>query len=115
MRLSPAWAAVLIALGGCSSAPPADSARLTLNNPYWDRANVQIVVTRSSDCDSRGDGFVDSREVLMPRNRPEVVDVPNGAHVCWRRDRNPDKPEAGVWTGWTKATLFPGRSAEADL
>ena len=51
----------------------------------------------------------------MSRNRPEIIDVPEGATVCWRRDRNPDKPEAGVWTGWTKATLPPGRSAEANL
>jgi hypothetical protein len=105
----------VIALSGCSSPPPADATRLTLNNPYWDRVNVQLVVTRSSDCDSRGDGFIDSWERVMTRNRPEVIDVPNGANVCWRRDRNPEKPEAGVWTGWTKATLFPGRSAEADL
>jgi hypothetical protein len=105
----------LIALGGCSSPPPADATRLTLNNPYWDRVNVQLVVTRSSDCGSRGDGFIDSRELVMSRNRPEVIDVPNGANVCWRRDRDPDRPEAGIWTGWTKATLFPGRNAEADL
>jgi hypothetical protein len=102
-------------LAGCGSSPPPDSARLTLNNPRWDRVNVQFVITRGTDCDSRGEGFVDSREVLMPRNKLEIIDVPNGAILCWRRDRNPDKPEPGVWTGWTKATLFPGRSAEADL
>jgi hypothetical protein len=115
MRLLPVRVAGLIVLGGCSSAPPADSVRLTLNNLYWDRVNVQLVVTRSSDCNSRGDGYLSSREFAIPRNKPEVIDVPNGANVCWRRDRNPDKPAAGIWTGWTKATLFPGRSAEAEL
>jgi hypothetical protein len=105
----------LIILAGCSSAPPADSARLSLNNPYWDRVNVQLVVTRNSNCDSRGDGYLSSREFVMARNKIEVIDVPNGANVCWRRDRDPDKPAAGVWTGWTKATLSPGRSAEAEL
>ena len=115
MRLLPANIVGLIVLAGCSSAPPADSARLNLNNPYWDRVNVQLVVTRNSDCDSRGDGYLSSREFVMPRNQTEVIDVPKGANVCWRRDRNPDNPAAGVWTGWTKATLLPGRSAEAEL
>ena len=116
MRFLRALAATgLVILGGCGSSPPPDTARLSLNNPRWDRVNVQFVITRGTDCDSRGDEFVDSREVVMPRNKLEIVDVPNGATLCWRRDRNPDKPEPGVWTGWTKATLFPGRSAEADL
>jgi hypothetical protein len=108
-------AAGLAVLAGCSSDPPAGSSRLSLNNPYWDRVNVQLVVTRSADCDNRGDGYVSSREVVMARNKVEIIDVPDGATLCWRRDRNPDKPSPGVWTGWTKATLFPGRSAEADL
>ena len=115
MRLLPPAVAGLIVLAGCSSSLPADSARLTLNNPYWDRVNVQLVITRGSNCDSRGDGFIESRELVMPRNKLEVIDVPNGATRCWRRDRNPDKPTAGIWTGWTKAMLFPGRSAEANL
>jgi hypothetical protein len=115
MRLLPANIVGLILLAGCSSAPLAGSTRLSLNNPYWDRVNVQLVVTRNSDCDKRSDGYLSSREFVMPRNQTEVIDVPNGATVCWRRDRNPDTPAAGVWTGWTKATLSPGRSAEAEL
>jgi hypothetical protein len=112
---TPVAAAGVVLLAGCSSPQPADTTQLTLNNPYWDRVNVQLVITRGSDCDSRGDEFIDSRELVMPRNKLEVVDVPNGATLCWRRDRNPDKPATGIWTGWTKATLFPGRNAEADL
>ena len=115
MRLLPATIVGLIVLAGCSSAPPANSTRLSLNNPYWDRVNVQLVVTRNSDCDKRDDGYLSSREFVMPRNQTEVIDVPNGATVCWRRDRNPDTPAAGIWTGWTKATLSPGRNAEAEL
>ena len=115
MRFLAAVAAIgLTLLGGCGSRP-ADSARLTLNNPYWDRVNVELVITRSSDCNSRGDGFVSTRELVMARNKLEVIDVPNGANVCWRRDRDPGKPAADAWTGWTKATLLPGGSAEADL
>ena len=112
---TPFAAAGLALLGGCSSSPPPNTARLTLNNPYWDRVNVQLVITRGSYCDRSGDGFIDSRELVMSRNKLEIIDVPNGAMLCWRRDRNPDKPAAGIWTGWTKATLFPGRSAEANL
>jgi len=51
----------------------------------------------------------------MAKNRLEVIQVPDGANVCWRSDRNPNDPVAGAWSGWTKATLFPGRNAEADL
>ena len=105
----------MLTLGGCSSPPPADVTRLTLNNPYWNRVNVQLVVTRSSDCGGSGEAVIESRDLVMSRNQPAVIDVPNGAAVCWRRERDPDKPEAGIWTGWTKATLFPGRNADADL
>ena len=77
--LWPLAVAGLALLGGCSSSRPADTARLTLNNPYWDRVNVQLVITRGFDCDSRGDGVIDSRELVMPRNRLEITDVPNGS------------------------------------
>jgi hypothetical protein len=107
-------AAGLLALAACSS-PPADSARLTLNNPYWDRVNVQLVITKSSDCGNRGEGFIEAKDLVMAKNRTELIAVPNGANLCWRRDRNPNTPVAGDWSGWTKATLFPGRSADADL
>jgi len=46
---------------------------------------------------------------------PETIAVPDDANVCWRHDRNPDKPVAGTWSGWTKATLFPGQNADTDL
>jgi hypothetical protein len=51
----------------------------------------------------------------MRKNRTEAIEVPNGATVCWRRDRNPNSPGASAWSGWTRATLLPGQSAEADL
>lgn len=112
MRFALALAGLPI-LAACSSAP-ADSARLTLNNPYWERVNVQLVITKSSDCDNRAQ-YLDTKEIVMAKNRLEVIRVPSGANVCWRRDRNPNSPVAGAWSGWTKATLFPGRDAEADL
>ncbi len=109
-----AWLLVLPWLAACSSAP-GDTARLTLNDPTWERVNVEIVITRSADCDSRGDGYIATKALVMRKNKTEAIDVPNGANVCWRRDRNPNNPVAGAWSGWTRATLFPGQSAETDL
>ena len=107
------WGAGLLALAACTSVPPGGS-QLTLNNPSWEKVNVQLVVTKSSDCDNRSE-YIDSKELVMSRNRLEIIPVPAGANVCWRRDRNPNNPVAGAWSGWTKATLFPGKNAEADL
>src|SRR5580704_150310 len=107
---------VLSMLAGCSmfSSSPKDAATLTLNNPSWDQVNVEIVLNRSSDCENR-DGYISSRQILMRRNKTESIDVPSGANVCWRHDRNPNNPVAGAWSGWTKATLFPGQSGESEI
>lgn len=115
MRFS--WSVGFLLLAGCGmfSSKPADTATLSLNDPYWDRVNVEVVITRSSDCDNRGEGFISSKELVLRKNKTEMVEAPNGAVICWRHDRNPDKPVAGAWTGWTKATLNPGQNAEADL
>jgi len=90
-------------------------ARLTLNDPYWERVNVEIVITKSADCDIRGEGFISTRQFVMRKEKSERIDVPNGANLCWRHDRNPSNPVVGMWSGWTKATLFPGQTAETDL
>ena len=105
---------MMLIAAGCSSSP-GDSSHLTLNNPTWDRVTVELVVTKRADCDSRGDGFVGTREVVLRKKGSEVIDVPNGATVCWRHDRNPNNPVTGAWTGWTRATVPPGGSGEADL
>ena len=111
-----AWL-LLLSLTGCSvfSSKPADMATLTLNDPYWDRVNVEVVITKNADCDSRGDGYIATRELVMRKGKTETIDVPTGANACWRHDRNPNNPAAGAWSGWTRATLFPGQSAETDL
>jgi hypothetical protein len=106
--------AVPVVLAACH-APASDSAMLTLNDAYWDRVNVELVITRSADCDNRGDGFVSKKDLVMRKNKTETIEVPSGANLCWRHDRNPDNPAPGAWSGWTKATLFPGQSAETDL
>src|SRR5712692_1659160 len=94
------------------SSTPADTARLTLNDPYWERVNVEIAITRSADCDNRGEGFISTRQFVMRKDKSEAIDVPNGANLCWRHDRNPTNPIAGTWSGWSRATLFPGQKAE---
>ena|SRR5215472_14077254 len=107
----------LLFLSSCSlfsSAPPG-AATLTLNDPYWDRVTVELVLTRSSNCDNRGEGYVSSREIVMRKNKTEAIDVPDGVSVCWRHDRDPNNPVAGAWSGWTRATMFPGQSGEADI
>jgi hypothetical protein len=104
----------LLLLAACGS-QPADSSTLILNDPYWDRVNVEIVVTRRADCDSRAEGFVKTKQLVMRKNTTERFDVPNGATICWRHDRNPNKPAAGAWSDWTKASIDPGGTAETEL
>jgi len=110
------WTMGFLLLAGCSmfSSKSGGSSTLTLNNPYWDQVNVEIVLTRSSDCENR-DGYISTAQILMRKNKTEAVDVPSGANVCWRHDRIPNNPVAGAWSGWTKATLFPGQSGEAEI
>jgi hypothetical protein len=109
-----AWLLALPWLAACSS-NPSGRATLTLYDPYWDRVNVEIVVTKLADCDNRGEGYIEARELVMHKNKTEAIEVPPGANVCWRHDRNPNAPVAGAWSGWTRATLFPGQSADTDL
>jgi hypothetical protein len=113
MRILALLAGVL-ALAACSSPPPGTS-KLTLNDPYWDRVNVEIVITKRSDCDSRAEGYISSKTIVMIKDTTQSFEVPNGANLCWRHDRNPNKPEPGAWSGWTKATPTPGQDAETDL
>ena len=101
-------------LAACSSHSEG-AGQLTLNDPYWDRVNVEIVITRSANCDNRGEGYISSRQFVMRKNRTQSIDVPDGASVCWRHDPNPNDPVAGAWSGWTRATLNPGASASTDL
>jgi hypothetical protein len=109
--------AVLVAAAAvtaCSSSAP-NATKLVLNDPYWRQVNVQLVITKRADCDSRGPGFVSEQTIVMYKNTTQAIEVPNDATLCWRHDRDPDKPQAGAWSGWTRATLTPGESAETDL
>ena len=108
------WIIFCLSLAACSSAP-SDSSTLTLNDPYWERVNVELVITKRADCDSRGEGYVSTRQLVMAKNKTEAIVVPAGATLCWRRDRDPNNPSAGAWSGWTRATVPPGQSGTADL
>ena len=108
------WVFGALLLAACKSTP-SDSSTLILNDPYWDRVNVEIVVTKRADCDSRAEGFVDSRQIVMRKNTTERFTVPNGANICWRHDRNPNEPVKDAWSGWTKASIPPGQKTETDL
>jgi hypothetical protein len=123
MRYRGALSAVLCvaALGGagaclsaCSSTPK-NMAVLTLRDPFWDRVNVQAVITKSSDCDDRKDGYVETRNFVMRKGKTVKIDAPNGDSICWRHDRNPNTPVAGDWSGWSRATLYPDQTSETDL
>ena len=106
---------LLLALAACGEKKPPDSSTLILNDPYWDRVNVEIVLTRRSDCDSRAEGFISTKQIEMRKNQTERLYVPNGATICWRHDRNPAKPVAGAWSDWTKATVDAGGEASTEL
>jgi len=114
MRLAVATAAVLV-LSGCGTVRPADNSTLILNDPYWDRVNVEVVITRRDNCDSRDEGYISTQQVVMRKSTTERFNFPNGATICWRHDRNPANPVPGAWSDWTKGRVDPGGTAETDL
>jgi hypothetical protein len=109
-----AWLAAVLTLVACSSGP-ANSAKLTLKNPNWDHVNVQVVITRSANCDDRGPEMISTKDFVMMRDKSLTVHAPNGASVCWRHDRFPDNPQPDAWSGWSRAILFPDAETESDL
>ena len=111
-RYAPWLVAVL--LWGCSSGS-SQTATLTLDNPTWERVNVQAVLTNSADCDNRSDGYVETKEFVMTKGHSETIEAPHGEAICWRHDRNPKDPVPGAWSGWSRAPLTPGQKAETDL
>jgi len=109
-----AWLAVLLSLAACGSGGTSQSATLILNNPTWDRVNVEAVITKSTNCDNR-EGYISTQQFVMTKNRPQRIEAPNGESICWRHDRNPNNPVSGAWSGWSRVTLFPGQTTETDL
>ena len=114
MRCSRCLPTLLLLLSGCGSVGSGPSATLLLKNPTWERVNVEAAVTKSPDCDKR-EAYVSTQEFVMTKGRTQRIEAPNAENICWRHDRNPNNPVAGVWSGWSRATLFPGQSTETDL
>jgi hypothetical protein len=108
------WFAALLIVAACSSSS-SQSATLILNNPTWDRVNVEIVITNSADCENRGKGYVSSKQFIMTKDHNTKIEAPNGESICWRHDRNPNNPVPGDWSGWSRVPLAPGQTAETDL
>ncbi|HTV46511.1 MAG TPA: hypothetical protein VMF05_14455 [Stellaceae bacterium] len=106
--------AVFLVVSGCSSGS-SQSATLILDNPTWDRVNVQAVITKSSDCDERQNGYVATKDFVMTKGQTHRVVAPDAETICWRHDRDPNNPVAGDWSEWSRATLFPGQTTETDL
>jgi len=91
----------ILLLAGCSmfSSKSGGTSTLTLNNPYWEQVNVEVVLTRSSDCENR-DGYISTAQILMRKNKTEAVDVPSGAMsaggtTATRTTRSPAPGRAG--------------------
>ena len=113
-RRYPAWVIAVLLLSACSSGS-SQTATLTLDNPTWERVNVQAVITNSADCDNRGNGYVETKEFAMRKGQTQRIETPHGEAICWRHDRNPNNPVPGVWSGWSRVPLTPGQTAETDL
>jgi hypothetical protein len=103
-----------LALTACDSTPK-DASKITLHNAEWTHVNVQVVITKSADCNNRGSEFVGQQDFVMIKDQRRDVIAPNGTSVCWRHDRNPENPTPGQWSGWSRAIPFPGEDTETDL
>ncbi len=113
MRRS-AWLPLLLVLAACTS-EPTDTSKLTLRNTVWEHVNVQVVISRSSDCDGRGPDFISSQNFVLHRDQLKTIVAPNEANVCWRHDRYPNNPHPGEWSGWSRAVPFPNSETTTDL
>ena len=109
-----AWSAVLLLLAGCSSGS-SQTATLILDNPTWDRVNVEAVITNSADCENRGKEYVETKKFVMSKGQTVKIEARNCESICWRHDSNPNNPAPDVWSGWSRAPLAPGQTAETDL
>jgi hypothetical protein len=105
---------VLLCAGSCAPQAPGPG-RLLLSNPDFPLINVEAVITANPDCDARDDGYISTLEFTMPNNATKFIDVPSGANICWRSDRNPGRPTPGRWSRWDRAFIVPGRTISANL
>ena len=107
MKRYPAWLSAVLVLSACSSGS-SQTATLILDNPTWDRVNVEAVITNSADCDNRGKDYVATKQFVMTKGHTQKIEAPNAESICWRHDRNPNNPTPGAWSGWSRDHLAPG-------
>lgn len=106
----------IVLLGAAACTPqPVQPGSLLLSNPHFGPTNVEAVITANPDCGARDAGYISTLEFLIPTNATKFIDVPPGADVCWRRDRDPAHPVAGAWSAWDRAYLAPGKAIDANL
>jgi hypothetical protein len=106
---------MLVCVAACVPQQPPPPGTLILNNPHFGPTNVEAVITSNPDCSSHGTGYVSTRDFVLPNNATKIIDVPPGAEVCWRRDRDPSQPVLGQWSNWDRAYVEPGATIESDL
>lgn len=106
---------VLVGVAACAAQQPAQPGTLRLSNPDFGSTNVEAVITSNPDCASRGPGYLSTLEFVLPNNATKIIDVPPGAEICWRRDRDPSQPVAGQWSDWDRAYVEPGSAVDANL
>jgi hypothetical protein len=115
---------LLLGVGACTPgspppvlgwARPLPPGRLLLSNLDFGPTHVEAVVTRAGYCGAGTAGRVSTADFVLPQHGTRIIDVPPGAIVCWRRDRDPDHPTPGQWTDWARAFLNPGLVVEMSL
>ncbi len=79
---------------------------LQLSNFRFDRAQVEAVVAAAPDCTAPAPPV----DFELPFKGTRVIDAPDGADVCWRRQIGP-----GQWTEWNHAFIAGGLSVDAEL
>jgi hypothetical protein len=107
------FASLLVLLAACAGGS-GKSATLVLKDPYWQRVHVEAVVTRSDDC-SRKKSYIAVHKFEMGKGETHSVTAPDAQNICWRHDRNPNDPTPGLWSDWSRATMFPGQTVSTDL
>ena len=100
-------------LAACASGSD-KSATLVLKNPNWDRVHVEALVTKSGDC-GLTKSYIAIHKFVMTKGQTHSVVAPNAEYICWRHDSDPNNPAPDAWSGWSRATMFPGQTVTTDL
>src|SRR3974390_1108920 len=83
MKRYPAWLSAVLVLSACSSGS-SHTATLILDNPTWDRVNVEAVITNSADCDNRGKDYVATKQFVMTKGHTQKIEAPNPESISSR-------------------------------